>query len=135
MGMPNTTVSVSNEALAAIYNCFDIYVQYASLEGFGMPVVEAAACGVPVMATDYSAMSETTRKLAGVPIPVAYNNIEMESNRNWAYPDNQKFLELLTQFFALDNNQRMNWGAVTRQKFELHYNNWGTVGEKWYNVR
>jgi len=31
---------VSDEELANIYNCFDIYVQYANSEGFGMPQLE-----------------------------------------------------------------------------------------------
>ena len=134
MAMPSTTVSVANEALAMIYNSFDLYVQYASLEGFGMPVVEAAACGVPVVATDYSAMSETVRKLAGRPIPVAYYNVEMESNRTWAYPDNQEFIKILKQFFSLNAEQHKLLSASARQCFEINYNSWGTVGEKWYKV-
>jgi hypothetical protein len=55
--------------LAEVMNLFDVYVQYANSEGFGMPQVEAAACGVPVMAVDYSAMSDVVRKLAGIPDP------------------------------------------------------------------
>lgn len=134
MGMPNTTVSVSNEVLAQIYNCFDIYVQYASLEGFGMPVVEAAACGVPVMATDYSAMSEVVRKLSGIPIRVKYFNTEMESGRKWAYPDSDYFVEKLTEFFNASEPNIRALSAITRQRFEQYYNNWGTVGRKWYDI-
>ena len=52
----NVKVGASYEQLAEIMNMFDIYVQYANSEGFGLPQVEAAACGVPVMSTDYSAM-------------------------------------------------------------------------------
>ena len=38
-------------------NTFDLYVQYANSEGFGLPQVEAAGCGIPVASVDYSAMS------------------------------------------------------------------------------
>lgn len=133
-GMPNTTVSVSNEVLASIYNCFDLYVQYASLEGFGMPVVEAAACGVPVMATDYSAMSETVRKLAGTPIFVKNFHTEMESGRKWALPDNDDFVKKLSEFFSLSPVNRQVRSYLTRQRFEDNYNSWGRVGKTWYDV-
>lgn len=36
--------------LAKIYNSFDVYVTASRGEGFGLPVLEAQACGVPVIA-------------------------------------------------------------------------------------
>ena len=59
---------VSYEDLSSIVNLFDLYTQYANCEGFGLPYVEAAACGVPVCGTDYSAMESEIRKLEGFPI-------------------------------------------------------------------
>lgn len=132
--MTNTNFSVSNEILAAIYNCFDVYVQYAGLEGFGMPVVEAAACGVPVMAVDYSAMSEVARKLNGYLINVQKLHMEMESGRLWAIPDNDHLVSSLEQFFSLSKGERKIKSCVARQQFEENYNNWGIVGKKWYDV-
>lgn len=41
------------------YNCFDFYVHPAEVEGFGLPLLEAMACGVPVAITnDALAMTE-----------------------------------------------------------------------------
>jgi glycosyltransferase involved in cell wall biosynthesis len=37
--------------LAGFYGCLDVYVHTAEWEGFGIPVVEAMACGVPVIAS------------------------------------------------------------------------------------
>lgn len=48
-------------ALAEIYNLMDVCVQTSIAEGCGMPVNEAKACGVPVIVTDYSALSEKGR--------------------------------------------------------------------------
>ena len=49
---------------------FDVYVQTAGAEGFGMPILEAMACGTPVIAPDYSAMSELVKDV-GIPLTPA----------------------------------------------------------------
>lgn len=132
--MPNTNIAVSDEVMAAIYNCFDVYVQYSKLEGLGMCQVEAASCGVPVMSTDYSAMSEVVRKLGGEPITVKTLDIEMESNRNWAIPDNDHLVSLLEKFFQQTPQEIEMKSLMVRQAFEEHYSSWEKVGKKWYDV-
>jgi glycosyltransferase involved in cell wall biosynthesis len=49
---------VPEEALRKIYNVSDVFVTAAECEGFGLPFVEAAACGVPSIAVNYSSMPE-----------------------------------------------------------------------------
>lgn len=44
--------------MARWYNGLDLYSGCSFGEGFGLPLVEAQACGVPVVTTDGSAMSE-----------------------------------------------------------------------------
>ncbi len=44
--------------MAQIYSCLDVLVNPAHGEGFGIPVLEAQACGIPCVVTDFSAMSE-----------------------------------------------------------------------------
>lgn len=48
-------------ALAQIYQAFDVLLHPAMGEGFGIPIIEAQACGVPVIVSDHSAMSELCR--------------------------------------------------------------------------
>jgi glycosyltransferase involved in cell wall biosynthesis len=45
-------------AMAKVYSAMDILVNPAAGEGFGIPVLEAQACGVPVVVTNFSAMPE-----------------------------------------------------------------------------
>lgn len=48
----------TKEMLAEIYNCFDVFLLASKGEGFGIPIIEAQACGVPVIVGDWSAMGE-----------------------------------------------------------------------------
>ncbi len=48
----------SHQELPAIYNAADMLVYPSSYEGFGMPVLEAMACGTPVIALNNTAFPE-----------------------------------------------------------------------------
>jgi glycosyltransferase involved in cell wall biosynthesis len=49
---------LDDEDLRTLYNAADLVVSPTMAEGFGLTLAEAEACGVPVIATDYSAVSE-----------------------------------------------------------------------------
>jgi glycosyltransferase involved in cell wall biosynthesis len=53
------TGSVSDEDLARQYADADVFVCLSEHEGFCVPVVEAMACGLPVVALDSTAVGET----------------------------------------------------------------------------
>ena len=46
------------DALAYLYQAFDVLLMPSMGEGFGIPLLEAQACGVPVITSDHSAMVE-----------------------------------------------------------------------------
>ena len=50
---PNTP-----EKMGEIISCFDVLLSPSAGEGFGICVVEAQACGVPVIVSDFSAQPE-----------------------------------------------------------------------------
>ena len=56
------------EALPIWYNCAEVFIYPSVFEGFGMPVLEAMACGTPVIVSDTSSLPEVAGE-AGLCIP------------------------------------------------------------------
>ena len=51
-------MGISDEVMAAIYTRSDVLLSATAGEGFGLPVLEAQACGTPVIVSDFSAQPE-----------------------------------------------------------------------------
>jgi glycosyltransferase involved in cell wall biosynthesis len=69
-----------------IYNSSDIYLNPSNSEGFGMPIIEASACGVPSLVTNFLASKELVENcieepsnnlLNGTLIDVGFNSRRM----------------------------------------------------------
>ena len=48
----------SPQEMARWYGCLDLYSGCSYAEGFGLPLLEAAACGIPAVAAEFSAMPQ-----------------------------------------------------------------------------
>jgi len=51
-------LGIPRQAMAYLYGAFDVLLQPSMGEGFGIPLLEAQATGIPVIASDHSAMAE-----------------------------------------------------------------------------
>ena len=120
----------SYEQLSDIINLFDLYVQYANSEGFGLPQVEAAACGVPVMSTDYSAMESVIRKLGGTPLPPKALYKELETGCFRAVPDNYNTAKEFLKFFSQSEEEVKLASDTARENFNKFYQ-WDKSGKVW----
>jgi glycosyltransferase involved in cell wall biosynthesis len=49
---------VSEEDLVLLYNCADVFLYPSLYEGFGIPLLEAMACGVPVITSNTTSIPE-----------------------------------------------------------------------------
>lgn len=134
----STPASVSNglddSVLAKVYNLFDLYIQCANSEGFGLPQVEAAACGIPIACTNYSAMEDLVYKAGAYPIALSDVYKELETGCDRAVPSQDSILYIFDTFFNKKNgDEREALSKSTRKLFEENYS-WDTTTEAWMKV-
>jgi len=67
--------NISEEELILYYNCASMLVLPSYYEGFGLPIIEAMACGCPVITSDISSMPETGSDAAHYIDPYDHNSI------------------------------------------------------------
>ena len=75
LSAPNTEVITSfgkreKSWVWGFYHAIDLYAHPALAEGFGLPVLEALACGKPVVHADYMPLSEITTPETSFRVPV-----------------------------------------------------------------
>ena len=129
-GLPSTHQGVTTEQMAQILNFFDIYLQYSVCEGFGMPQVEAAACGLPIISVEYSAMKSVLDNLkCGYLVPVQKFFYE-ETLQKRALPDNQALVEILHKFFLLPEAIRLRMSRNAYRNVHKTYT-WDKAAKSW----
>ena len=130
--MPSVGLGLDVPDLVKIYNVMDLYIQYAICEGFGMPQVEAAACGVPIAATNYSAMEDVIQWTRGYPINIQKMYREAETNAERVYPDNDHLIQILNYHLSLSPEDRMKKSQEVREATIARYD-WDDCAKAWMN--
>lgn len=128
--MPNTAMGVSEQELSEIINWFDLYVQYSICEGFGMPQVEAAACGVPVLTVDYSAMSSVGKKIKADFIKVKDFFWDSPTHSLRAIPDDRDLIDKMKSFIDLPQSMKDKKGMDSYVSSKKNYS-WDKTSKIW----
>lgn len=116
--MCNANFSMNDEQMQEMYNLFDIYLQLHNMEGLGMPVLEAASCGTPIVATNYASLIDMLPKLNG--IGVEYNLYqEITSDRLVAAPSIDDLVNKLD--YIIENVDLEEWRKKTLEGYRKHY--------------
>lgn len=93
---------ISNQDLRLIYNCMDVHVNTAWGEGFGIPIVESMACGIPNIAPAYSTGPELIdENKAGLTVKPGGFMVEALSHIRRCIIDPQGLLDAMN--FMADN--------------------------------
>jgi len=130
--------SIDSVELSKIYNTFDLYVQYANSEGFGMPQLEAAFCGVPVASVNYSAMESVIKNIGGIAMEPLSLSMECETGCYRAIPDNKELVSKITSQYKSLMPPWRSCGSGTGddlantvyQKARNHYD-WDKTAQVW----
>jgi len=113
-----------------VYNVMDIFFLSTSGEGFGVPTLEAMACGVPVVVTDYTTTQELLMEHGQCGLPV---KCESEVMGSWTVDrglmDEAHGAECLNKLYH-SPEMRDKFGEVGRAKVLNHYT-WDIVSGMW----
>jgi SAM-dependent methyltransferase len=102
-----SVVAMPQDFMARLYNSFDVLMNCSSGEGFGIPIIEAQACGVPVIAHDVTAMSEITHN--GYLVKTAAKGLG--AHFSWQYlPDLEDMVYRLDCVYRMADKQRAEVG-------------------------
>ncbi len=119
--MPNVQLGLPDQALGAIMNLFDAYVQHHISEGFGMCQVEAAYCGVSVFGTNFSASEDILEKIGGEKVAISQYFKEAPTYMTRAFPDDDDLAEKLSNFLLKPSPIRAAIGQRTAVAAREHF--------------
>jgi glycosyltransferase involved in cell wall biosynthesis len=108
------------EGMKATYASFDVLLNPSRGEGFGIPILEAQACGIPAIVTDFSAMSEVCSD-AGWRVKYRRTWIGADYNAGAAWmadPDIPDIVDALEQAYAVRPSERQFIADTVRQHAE-----------------
>jgi len=125
---------LAESELAALYGLADCYVHPARGEGFGLPVAEAMAAGVPVISVAYSGLADFVSDDTAVTIP--YTIAEADTHLDivgsqWAEPDAGALASELVRMASGDDAPRVaERTAAARELIARHYS-WEAAADRW----
>jgi glycosyltransferase involved in cell wall biosynthesis len=103
----------SHGSMAKIYSAMDVLLNPAMGEGFGIPVLEAQACGIPAIVTNFSAMREVCGAGAGWHVD---HTLYWTGLNSWqAVPDVDDIASALDECYELSATAREKLSQVARR--------------------
>lgn len=112
---------LNDDYMSAMYSAMDVLLNATRGEGFGVPIIEAQACGTPAIVTDFSSMPELSFDgLLVKPRDILYNS----QGSYQADPDADEIANLLEysykhrQELADKREDRVQW---IRERYEADY--------------
>lgn len=97
--------NTNKEKMNIIYNTFDMLVAPSISEGFGVPIIEAQSCGVPVLTNDFTSMSEMIRPhITGYKTRVAYKRFSPQGSY-FGIPDVQDIFDGMMTIYRMEKKK------------------------------
>lgn len=126
--VPYLANGITPEAMSIIYSGMSVLSNASYGEGFGLPIIEAQACGTPVIVTDYTSMPELVGagwKIGGEPW---FNEA---SGATWMHPSVEDHLAALEAAYEAKDDEDVRELA---REFALGYDADKVYAEHWTPV-
>jgi len=129
------TGMMTAENMASWYGALDLLSNCSYGEGFGLPIVEAQACGTPVAVTDCSSMSELAGPGWKIPCPLPSSKFWVPAHRGWwRRPDPALIADAYEQAFQVRENGKMMELRGQSREFALAYDADVVLTQRWKPV-
>lgn len=131
-------IHVIEETVTApgLYHLGDVYVYPTTLDGLGLTVFEALACGLPVITTNYEPMNEVINENNGYLVdvekvysrsdgyywPLSICNMDSLISGMKHYIEHQNELPMMRNLIRLDTENNLNWESRFSQINDIFHN-------------
>lgn len=107
---------VSDQELVFFYNLAAVYCQPSLYEGFGLQILEAMACGCPVLTSNVSSLPEVAGEAAVLVDPGSINQIAREMERLTLDQDlRRKIIKL-----GLAQAEKFSWDKTAQETIRVY---------------
>lgn len=110
------TGRVPDDDLVQIYNQAELFVYPSLFEGFGLPILEAMSCGLPVIASDTSSLKEVT---GGAGVLVSPDNDTELQNQILNILGNKEIKEKLKEK-SLIQAKKFSWERTAQETLDIY---------------
>jgi glycosyltransferase involved in cell wall biosynthesis len=117
---------VAGEALPALYQGATLFLYPTLYEGFGLPVIEAMASGVPVITSDTSALKELAEGHAHLVDPLDVGAIADAIGQCMADPEHRASLARL----GLRRSESFQWRKTAERTLEIYQGAMGAFASR-----
>ena len=111
------TGEVNDEDLVQLYNQASLFAYPSIFEGFGLPVLEAMSCALPVIATNTSSVPEVYPNEEFLLDP--FDAEKMAQKINLVLTDNNKRDDLIR--FSIENSKKFSWEKSASETLQIYH--------------
>ena len=108
--------TINNDSLASLYRSSYIFIYPSLYEGFGIPILEAMACGCPVITSNYGSMKEIAGISAFLINPKSEKSI---ASAILKISKDKKLREILIKK-GLERVKDFNWLKTAKKTLEVY---------------
>ncbi len=124
---------IDDYQMPTLYRSADCFVLPTRGEGWGMPILEAMACGLPVIATNWSSQVDFMNENNSYPLNVkklidAQAKCPYYKGFQWADPDEEHLIYLMQHVFKNQEEARLKGTEASKQALEKW--TWNNSAEK-----
>lgn len=121
---------ISTSRMASLYQAYDVFFNMSRNEGFGIPIIEAAASGVPSIATNFTSMTELVEGHGWLANPITHDITPLLSFV--AIPNEYEAAEHLED--AYNHPEKVKDYGRKAREFSLNYDWEAVVQPLWFKL-